>query len=83
MLRKLPIYKHKSEIINKIKKNDVLILSGDTGCGKTTQVPQIIHNHFGRDKNFIISHPRRISCIGVAHRVAAEMSVQIPNVVGE
>ena len=80
--KNLPIYRHREEIINSIKNNDVIILSGDTGCGKTTQVPKIILNHFGKEKNIIISQPRRISCIGVATRVAQEMNVKIPMTVG-
>ncbi len=39
----LPIYQYRDEIINKINNNRVLVLSGETGCGKTTQVPQMIH----------------------------------------
>ena len=38
----LPIAKHKHEIMDKLNKNQVLIVSGDTGCGKTTQVPKYI-----------------------------------------
>ena len=38
----LPIAKHKAEIINKLDKSRVIIISGDTGCGKTTQVPKYI-----------------------------------------
>lgn len=38
----LPIAKKKNEILDKLKKNRVLIISGDTGCGKTTQVPKYI-----------------------------------------
>lgn len=40
--KNLPIIKHKDEIVNGIKNNRVLIISGDTGCGKSTQVPQMI-----------------------------------------
>jgi HrpA-like RNA helicase len=38
----LPIVKKKQEILEKLRKNRVLIISGDTGCGKTTQVPKYI-----------------------------------------
>ena len=38
----LPILKHKSTILEKLNKNRVIVISGDTGCGKTTQVPKFI-----------------------------------------
>ena len=70
------------EITQKVQENDIIILSGDTGCGKTTQVPQILLNHFGKDKKIVVSQPRRISCLGVAKRVAQELKVKIPELVG-
>jgi ATP-dependent RNA helicase DHX36 len=50
---------------------------GDTGCGKTTQVPalvldDLIAHYRGADANIIITQPRRISAIGVAERIASE-----------
>jgi HrpA-like RNA helicase len=78
----LPIYKYEQQIVDKIKNNQVVILSGETGCGKTTQVPKIIHSHFGKNKKIAVTQPRRISCLGVAQRVAQELGVSIPNTVG-
>ncbi|KAK1437647.1 hypothetical protein QVD17_03441 [Tagetes erecta] len=40
--RSLPAYKEKDAILNSISKNQVVIISGETGCGKTTQIPQFI-----------------------------------------
>jgi len=40
--KNLPIAKHKASIMQKLERNRVLIISGDTGCGKTTQVPKFI-----------------------------------------
>lgn len=40
--KNLPIAKHKATIMQKLEKNRVIIISGDTGCGKTTQVPKFI-----------------------------------------
>ncbi|ANQ06777.1 ATP-dependent RNA helicase prh1 [Plasmodium coatneyi] len=42
----LPILKHKKEIKKCIKRNRLIIIKGETGCGKTTQVPQIINRYF-------------------------------------
>lgn len=47
----LPIARHKEEIMGKLRENRVLIVSGDTGCGKTTQVPKYI---LASDKNSMI-----------------------------
>eukprot|EP00985_Skeletonema_marinoi_P009325 scaffold4339_cov77-Skeletonema_marinoi.AAC.1 len=74
---KLPAYKMKNELVKTIRKNQVTVVSGDTGCGKTTQLPQLvlddmIQNNMGANANIIVTQPRRISAIGVADRVAAE-----------
>ncbi|GAW79692.1 ATP-dependent RNA helicase prh1 [Plasmodium gonderi] len=45
-MKELPILKHKKEIKKCIKKNKLIIIKGETGCGKTTQVPQIINEYF-------------------------------------
>ncbi|CAD51161.1 hypothetical protein PFUGPA_05452 [Plasmodium falciparum Palo Alto/Uganda] len=45
-MRELPILKYKHEIKKLIKKNNLIIIKGETGCGKTTQVPQIINEIF-------------------------------------
>ena len=71
----LPIYEKCNDIIRAINTNDVVIITGDTGCGKTTQVPQYILKSLMTDKQRLIgvTQPRRISTIGVAERVAREL----------
>jgi HrpA-like RNA helicase len=59
--------------------NLAVIICGDTGSGKTTQVPQYLFPHFRR---IIISQPRRISAITLAERVAEEMGLQIGEEIG-
>lgn len=39
---RLPIIKYKEEIVKAVKQNDVVVISGETGCGKSTQVPKYI-----------------------------------------
>nr|XP_022340019.1 ATP-dependent RNA helicase DHX36-like [Crassostrea virginica] len=74
---RLPAYKQRKEIIDLINSNQIIVLSGETGCGKTTQVPQFILDHYienglGSSCNVICTQPRRISAISVAERVAVE-----------
>ncbi|XP_041377673.1 ATP-dependent DNA/RNA helicase DHX36-like isoform X2 [Gigantopelta aegis] len=75
--KKLPSYNMKEEILQKIQNNQVLVISGETGCGKTTQVPQFILDDYiqsnrGSQCRILCTQPRRISAISVAERVASE-----------
>jgi HrpA-like RNA helicase len=78
----LPIYKYEKEIINFLKddNSNVTILIGETGCGKTTQVPQILYNNL--KTSICITQPRRVAAISVASRVAFEMESQLGDLVG-
>ncbi|XP_042513842.1 DExH-box ATP-dependent RNA helicase DExH7, chloroplastic-like [Macadamia integrifolia] len=73
----LPIAELKSNILHLLKENDVLVVCGETGCGKTTQVPQFILDDMieaglGAHCSIICTQPRRIAAISVAERVADE-----------
>ena len=50
----------------------MVVVTGETGCGKTTQVPQFIMEELGGECFIVCTQPRRISAIGVASRVAEE-----------
>ena len=81
----LPIYQNKQEILNLIKNPEisVLIIMGETGCGKTTQVPKILYENFPLDNQMIcITQPRRIAAISISERVAEEMDSKIGDLVG-
>lgn len=74
---KLPSYSMKEEIMEVINSSQVTVISGETGCGKTTQVTQFILDYYitmnkGSTCNIVCTQPRRISAISVAERVAAE-----------
>ncbi|XP_022089180.1 ATP-dependent RNA helicase DHX36-like isoform X2 [Acanthaster planci] len=75
--KKLPSYNMRHELLRLISENQVVVISGETGCGKTTQVPQFILDHHiqqgqGSTCRVICTQPRRISAISVAERVACE-----------
>ena len=80
----LPAWALRDEISNLIKENQVVVLSGETGCGKSTQVPQFILESIeaGLPCNILVSQPRRISAMGLAERVAAERGEKVGQTVG-
>lgn len=59
----------------------ILIIEGETGSGKTTQIPQYLHEAGFTENNIIIgcTQPRRVAAMSVATRVADEMSVKLGN----
>lgn len=84
---KLPAYKMKDELIHAVVNNQVLVVSGETGCGKTTQLPQFIleeqiESFHGAQCNIICTQPRRISAMSVAGRVASERGEALGESVG-
>jgi HrpA-like RNA helicase len=75
------------DIVAAINSNQVTVIAGDTGCGKTTQVPQLVLDDLilrdrGSDANIIVTQPRRISAISVAERIAVERLERIGETVG-
>ena len=72
----LPIWSFKADILDAIKANQVIIICGETGCGKSTQVPSfILENELtnGRPCKVYCTEPRRISAISLARRVCEEL----------
>ena len=85
--RRLPVWKERDSIAEKISKSQVTIVIGATGCGKTTQVPQFVLDWLmkrGQSQNIriVCTQPRRISAVSVAERVAAERGVKCGGSVG-
>ncbi|KAJ2949643.1 hypothetical protein O0L34_g15568 [Tuta absoluta] len=78
--RDLPVATYKTEIQEAVKNERVVIVAGDTGCGKSTQVPQYLHEA-GFD-NIACTQPRRIACVSLSKRVAYEMLTQFESKVG-
>ena len=79
----LPITSKKDEIIASIQKNSVIIISGDTGSGKSTQIPKFCLAA-GRGINGLIgcTQPRRIAATTVSRRIAEELGEDIGRSVG-
>ncbi|XP_074006369.1 putative ATP-dependent RNA helicase DHX57 [Numenius arquata] len=85
--QKLPAWQERETILDLLKSHQVLVVSGMTGCGKTTQIPQFIldaslQGSPSRVANIICTQPRRISAISVAERVAKERTERIGLTVG-
>ncbi|KAJ2719486.1 putative ATP-dependent RNA helicase DHR1 [Coemansia sp. Benny D115] len=76
---KLPVYAEEQQIMEAITDNPVVVLSGETGSGKTTQVPQFLFEAGYGDPNspnpgmIGITQPRRVAALSMAHRVAEEL----------
>ncbi|XP_068568251.1 ATP-dependent DNA/RNA helicase DHX36 [Cebidichthys violaceus] len=81
---RLPSYGKQEELVELINSNRVLVVSGETGCGKTTQVTQFILDDYinrgvGSVCRVVCTQPRRISAISVAERVASERAESVGN----
>ena len=83
MTKRLPIADHKERLVKAVLDNDCVVVTGETGCGKTTQLPQFLHDA-GLSKQGIIgvTQPRRVAAISVASRVSEEMGVRLGETVG-
>ncbi|GAX74754.1 hypothetical protein CEUSTIGMA_g2201.t1 [Chlamydomonas eustigma] len=83
----LPIAAIRASLLEVLGSHDVVIVCGDTGCGKTTQVPQYIMEEWiesgqGARVSIVCTQPRRIAAISVAERVAAERGEGQPGKAG-
>jgi ATP-dependent RNA helicase DHX36 len=84
---KLPIIELKEDLLKALETQSVVVVSGGTGTGKSTQCPQYILEDAlkkgrGAETKIIVTQPRRIAAISVAERVAAERCEPIGNSVG-
>ncbi|EOA36036.1 hypothetical protein CARUB_v10008109mg [Capsella rubella] len=85
----LPIVMMEQEIMEAINHHPAVIISGQTGCGKTTQVPQFLYEAGFGSKQFSsrsgiigITQPRRVAVLATAKRVAFELGVRLGKEVG-
>jgi HrpA-like RNA helicase len=81
--KELPIYLHKEAIVESIKKYQTTILVGETGTGKSTQLPQYLSEHFATSgKCVVCTQPRRVAAVTIAQKVASEQGTNIGERVG-
>ncbi|PPQ86311.1 hypothetical protein CVT25_005612 [Psilocybe cyanescens] len=81
--KQLPIAKGREALIEEINKNNVTILLGETGSGKTTQVPQyILESGLARNGMIAVTQPRKVAATSLAQRVAVEQNVSLGDLVG-
>jgi pre-mRNA-splicing factor ATP-dependent RNA helicase DHX15/PRP43 len=88
--RQLPVWEYKDVFMTSLEKNQVTVLVGETGSGKTTQIPQwcidfalslpVINGQ--QRRGIACTQPRRVAAMSVAQRVANEMDVPIGEEVG-
>ena len=83
--KKLPVYQFQDDLVKAVQENQFVVVEGETGSGKTTQIPQFLV-----DANFCIpgktciacTQPRRVAATSIAQRVAEEMDVPLGKEVG-
>ncbi|GES86963.1 probable ATP-dependent RNA helicase DHX35 [Rhizophagus clarus] len=80
----LPIFKSRDQILYLVEQYQTTIIVGQTGCGKSTQLPQYLHEAGWTANGRIVActQPRRVAAITVADRVASEMNVKLGKEVG-
>ncbi|CAI5509242.1 unnamed protein product, partial [Closterium sp. Naga37s-1] len=80
----LPVWQQKQEFVELLKKEQIIVLVGETGSGKSTQIPQFVVECLNATpkKQVACTQPRRVAAMSVARRVADEMDVTIGEEVG-
>ncbi|XP_063953335.1 ATP-dependent RNA helicase dhx29-like [Lytechinus pictus] len=74
----LPVFQHRDEVLERVHKDSIVIVAGETGSGKSTQIPQflledrVLSGH-GGSCNIVCTQPRRISATSLAKRVSQEL----------
>ncbi|EAR92519.2 nucleic acid helicase, putative (macronuclear) [Tetrahymena thermophila SB210] len=77
----LPVHENRLSILETIKNNSVIVISGNTGCGKSTQIPKFIACDDTSTK-IIVTQPRRVAAIALAERVSQELKSNLGQRVG-
>ncbi len=79
----LPISQRRDEIVSAIQAHQTIVLTGETGSGKTTQIPKMcLDAGLGKKGRIACTQPRRVAALSVAKRVAEELKVDFGSEVG-
>ncbi|KAG9510394.1 putative ATP-dependent RNA helicase DHX35, partial [Fragariocoptes setiger] len=90
---RLPIFEHKDHILYLLENHQVLIIKGETGCGKSTQIPQYLlrydwrpvdksNDRLEQSKMICVTQPRRIAVTSLAARVSEELNDRLGRTAG-
>lgn len=81
--RALPVYQQFEQILDSYHQHQVFVLTGETGSGKSTQIPQLlVYDEFASRLRIACTQPRRLAATSLAARVAKEMGVSLGEHVG-
>ncbi|XP_050353466.1 probable ATP-dependent RNA helicase kurz isoform X2 [Nymphalis io] len=73
---KLPILGEEQRIMELVNENEILIVAGETGSGKTTQIPQFLYEAgYAENKMIAVTEPRRVAAVAMSKRVAHELGL--------
>ena len=79
----LPVWEQRDKFLGLLQENQVIVLVGETGSGKTTQIPQfVLDSGLRGSKKVACTQPRRVAAMSVAKRVADELDVILGQEVG-
>lgn len=76
----LPVFQHKDQILHYIEENQVTVIIGETGSGKSTQIPQFLMPN--TKKQIAVTQPRRVAAVSLAARVSEEYGCSLGLEVG-
>ncbi|XP_047365185.1 ATP-dependent RNA helicase DHX33-like isoform X2 [Vespa velutina] len=82
--KSLPVYRLRKRLLEEIRRYSTLIIIGETGSGKTTQIPQLLLSSgiAGVSGRVGVTQPRRVAAVSIARRVAQEQGVETGKLVG-